>query len=200
MSSTSAPFGFRPSFHNSGQIRPKAYTIATGLAADIFLGDPVKLSTAGTVVLGTSNGLRSGGATIGGENLLGVFAGVEYTDALGKPTESNYWPSGTSATNIVAYVYDDPETLYDVQLTNPSSGTTVQSYVGKEFDWTYSSTGGSTQTGLSNAQITTAQSGAGNFQMTGTAHNINDALTDAYIVVTVRLNEAHYKASVNTIS
>lgn len=60
MSSTSAPFGFRPSFHNSGQIRPKAYTIASGYAANVFSGDPVKLVDAGTVQLGTSDGTRSG--------------------------------------------------------------------------------------------------------------------------------------------
>ena len=60
MSSVSAPFGFSPSFHNSGQIRPKAYAIASGYATSIFKGDPVKISTDGTVVLGTSDGTRSG--------------------------------------------------------------------------------------------------------------------------------------------
>ena len=54
MPSTSAPFGFRPSFHNSGQMRPKAYTIASTYATNIFSGDPVKLVDAGTVQLGTS--------------------------------------------------------------------------------------------------------------------------------------------------
>ena len=40
MASTSAPFGFRPSFHNSGNIRPKAYTIASGYAANILAATP----------------------------------------------------------------------------------------------------------------------------------------------------------------
>ena len=198
MSSTSAPFGFRPSFHNSGQIRPKAYTITSTLGTNIFQGDPVKIASNGTVVLGTSDGLRTG--TIAGIKLLGIFAGVQYYDAQGKPTVSNFWPSGTTATNIIAYVYDDPETLYDVQFTNPSSGTSMQTYVGAEFDWEYSSTGGSTSTGLSNAFIATAVATGetGQFQMTGFANNINDTNTDAYNVVTVRLNEAMYKASVIT--
>lgn len=198
MSSTSAPFGFRPSYHNSGQIRPKAYTIATGLATNIFLGDPVKIASDGTIVLGTSDGVRTG--TKAGIKLLGIFAGVEYTDAQGKPTVSNFWPSGTTATDIVAYVFDDPETLFDVQLTNPSSGTSVQTYVGAQFDWEYASTGGSTSTGLSNAVIATAvaTTETGQFQMTAVSKNIADAITDPYIVVTVRLNEAQYKASVAT--
>lgn len=197
MSSTSAPFGFRPSYHNSGQIRPKAYTIASAYAANIFAGDPVKLVDAGVIQLGTSDGTRSG--TVDGISLLGIFAGVEYTDALGKPVVSPFWPTGATATNITAYVYDDPETLFDVQYDNPSSGTTVQTAVGEECDWTVASPGGSTQTGLSNTKLTAIQATSGQFQITGFARNVNDSLTDAYIVATVRINEHHYNAAVNSI-
>lgn len=197
MSSTSAPFGFRASFHNSGQIRPKAYVIASGYAANIFQGDPVKLVDAGTVQLGTSDGTRSG--TTDGILLLGIFAGCEYTDSLGKPTISPFWPTGTTATNITAWVYDDPETLFECQYSNPSAGTTMQTAIGEEMDWTVASPGGSTSTGLSNTQIGTIQSTSGQFQMTGFAGDINDSLTDAYIVVIVRINEHIYKAAVNSI-
>ena len=197
MSSTSAPFGFRPSYHNSGQMRPKAYVIASTYAANIFSGDPVKLTDNGVIQLGTSDGTRDG--TTDGITLLGVFAGCQYLDASGKPTISPFWPSGATGTEIVAWVYDDPETLYDVQYTNPSAGTTVQTAVGEECDWTVASPGGSTQTGLSTTQLTAIQSTSGQFQITGFAYNINDSLTDAYVTVTVRLNEAAYKAAVNSI-
>jgi len=199
MSSTSAPFGFRPSFHNSGQIRPKAYTIASTYAANIFNGDPVKLTDSGVIQLGTSDGTRSG--TTDGISLLGVFAGCQYTDALGKPTVSNFWPTGTTATDIIAWVYDDPETLFDVQYTNPGTpgSTTMQTAVGEECDWTVASPGGSTQTGLSNTQLGTIQTTSGQFQITGFSGNVNDSITDAYIVATVRINEHHYKAAVNSI-
>ena len=80
MSSTSAPFGFRPSYHNSGQMRPKAYTIASTYAANIFSGDPVKLTDSGVVELGSSDGTRSG--TTDGIALLGIFAGVQVADFL----------------------------------------------------------------------------------------------------------------------
>ena len=191
MSSTSAAFGFRPSYHNSGNIRPKAYTIATGYAANIFNGDPVKLVTAGTIQLGSSDGTRSG--TTDGVTLLGVFAGCEYLDANGKPVVSNFWPTGTTATSITAWVYDDPETRFDVQLTNPSSGTTVQTLVGAGFDWTVASPGGSTSTGLSNTYLSSEQSTSGQFQLTGFSLQVTDTLTDAYIVATVRINEHAYK-------
>ena len=197
MSSTSAPFGFRPSYHNSGQMRPKAYVIASTYAANIFSGDPVKLTDNGVVQLGTSDGTRSG--TVDGISLLGIFAGCQYLDASGKPTISPFWPSGTTGTEIVAWVYDDPETLFDVQYTNPSSGTTVQTAVGEECDWTVASPGGSTQTGLSNCQLTAIQATSGQFQITGFAYSIFDSITDAYVQVTVRINEHHYKAPVNSV-
>lgn len=199
MSSTSAPYGFRPSFHNSGQMRPKAYTITTAYAANIFSGDPVKLTSDGVIQLGTSDGTRDG--TTDGITLLGIFAGVQYLDATGKPTISPFWPAGTTGTNIVAWVYDDPEMLYDVQYANPGTpGTTsVQTAVGAECDWRVAAPGGSTQTGLSNTYLTATQVTSGQFQITGFAYDINDSLTDAYVNVTVRLNEAAYKASVNAI-
>lgn len=199
MSSTSAPFGFRASFHNSGQIRAKAYTVATGYAANIFSGDPVKLTDAGVIQLGTSDGTRSG--TTDGITLLGIFAGCQYDDASGKPTISPFWPTGTTATNIIAWVYDDPETLFDVQYTNPGTpgSTTMQTAVGEECDWTVASPGGSTRTGLSNTQLTAIQSTSGQFQITGFGYEINDSITDAYAVVTVRINEHAYKAAVNSI-
>lgn len=197
MSSTSAPFGFRPSYHNSGQMRPKAYTIASTYAANIFSGDPVKLTDNGVVQLGTSDGTRTG--TVDGISLLGIFAGCQYLDASGKPTISPFWPSGATGTEIVAWVYDDPETLFDVQYTNPSAGTTVQTAVGEECDWTVASPGGSTQTGLSNCQLTAIQATSGQFQITGFAYSIFDSITDAYVQVTVRINEHHYKAPVNSV-
>lgn len=197
MSATSAPFGFRPSFHNSGQMRPKAYTITSTYATSIYSGDPVKLTDNGVIQLGTSDGTRSG--TVDGIALLGIFAGCQYLDASGKPTISPFWPSGTTGTEIVAWVYDDPETLFDVQYDNPSAGTTVQTAVGEECDWVVASPGGSTSTGLSNTKLTAIQATSGQFQITGFAYNINDTLTDAYVVATVRINEHHYKAAVNSI-
>ena len=197
MSSTSAPFGFRASYHNSGQMRPKAYVIASAYAANIFSGDPVKLTDNGVIQLGSSDGTRTG--TTDGVSLLGIFAGCQYLDASGKPTISPFWPSGATGTEITAWVYDDPETLFDVQYNNPSAGTTVQTAVGEECDWTVASPGGSTQTGLSNTFLTAIQATSGQFQITGFGFEINDSLTDAYVVVSVRINEHHYKAAVNSV-
>jgi hypothetical protein len=178
-------------------MRPKAYTIASTYAANVFQGDPVKLTDNGVVQLGTSDGTRSG--TVDGISLLGIFAGCQYRDASGRPVVSPFWPSGATGTEIVAWVYDDPETLFDVQYDNPSAGTTVQTAVGEECDWTVASPGGSTATGLSNTKLSVIQATSGQFQITGFGYNVNDSITDAYVVATVRINEHHYKAAVNSV-
>ena len=197
MSATSAAFGFRPSFHNSGQMRPKAYTIASTYGVNIFSGDPVKLTDNGVVQLGTSDGTRNG--TVAGILLLGIFAGVQYRDSNGRPVVSNYWPASTTGTEIQCFVYDDPETLFDVEYANPSPGTTVQTAVGEENDWVVASPGGSTSTGLSNAYLGVIESTSGQFQITGFGYGPDNVLTDAYVVATVRINEHHYKAAVNSV-
>jgi hypothetical protein len=180
-------------------MRPKAYVIASAYAASIFSGDPVKLISDGTIQLGTSDGTRTG--TTDGITLLGIFAGVEYLDSTGKPTISPFWPGGTTGTNITAWVYDDPETLYDVQYANPGTPGTdsVQTAVGAQCDWRVASPGGSTSTGISSTYLTATQTTSGQFQITGFAYLVTDSLTDAYVNVTVRLNEAAYKAPVNAI-
>tara|TARA_Y100000593_G_scaffold42994_1_gene82306 strand:- start:9275 stop:9883 length:609 start_codon:yes stop_codon:yes gene_type:complete len=202
MSSTSAPFGFRASYHNSGQIIAKAYTIASGYAQNVFQGDPVKLTDDGVIQLGSSDGTRTG--TTDGILLLGIFAGCQYTDALGVPTVSPYWPSGITATEITAWVYDDPEILFAVQYDNPgTAGTdTVQTAVGEQCDWTVASPGGSTRTGLSDTKLSAIQATSGQFQITGfegTTGGPDSTLTDAYVVATVRINEHQYKAAVNSV-
>jgi len=200
MSSVSAPFGFRASYHNSGQIIAKAYTLATGYAQNVFQGDPVKLVDTGVIQLGSSDGTRSG--TTDGVLLLGIFAGCQYIDALGVPTVSPYWPSGVAATEITAWVYDDPEILFAVQYDNPSSGATVQTAVGEQCDWTVASPGGSTRTGLSNTKLSAIQATSGQFQITGfegTTGGVDSTLTDAFVVATVRINEHQYKAAVNSV-
>ena len=201
MSSVSAPFGFRASYHNSGQIIAKAYTIVSGYNQNVFQGDPVKLVNTGSITLGSSDGTRSG--TTDGISLLGIFAGCQYIDALGVPTVSPYWPAGITATEITAWVYDDPEILFAVQYDNPSSGTTVQTDVGKECDWTVASPGGSTRTGLSDTKLSATVGTSGQFQITGfegTTGGPDSTLTDAFVVATVRINEHQYKAPVNAVT
>ena len=138
MANVDAAFGFVPVRHMSGNIpRANKYTIASGLAENIFTGDLVIIINTGLLTPHTATEV----------NNIGVFAGVSYTAADGSYVYSQYWPSGTTATNIVAYVYDDPYTVYKVQ----SAGTPAQTNIGNCADVVAGA--GSTTTGQSGFEI-----------------------------------------------
>jgi hypothetical protein len=138
MANVDAAFGFVPVRHMSGYApRANKYTITSGLAENIFSGDAVILAADGT--------LQPAGATE--VNVIGVFAGVSYTASDGSYVYSEYWPSGTTATDIVAYVYDDPYTVFKVQ----SAGSPAQTNIGNCADIVAGT--GSTLTGQSGFEI-----------------------------------------------
>jgi hypothetical protein len=138
MANADAAFGFVPVRHMSGNApRANKYTITSGLAENIFTGDAVILTSDG--VLNVAAATET--------NIVGVFAGVSYTASDGSYVYSQYWPSGTTATDIVAYVYDDPYTVFKVQ----SAGSPAQTNIGNCADIVVGS--GSTNTGQSGMEI-----------------------------------------------
>jgi hypothetical protein len=145
MANVDAAFGLMPIRHLSGNgySRANKYTITSGLAENIFTGDLCILTADGVLTPHTA----------GEVNNIGVFAGVSYTASDGSYVYSQYWPSGTTATDIVAYVYDDPHIVYKVQ----SAGTPAQTNIGNCAEVVAGA--GSTTTG---------QSG---FEMNGTMSN-----------------------------
>jgi len=145
MANVDAAFGFVPIRHLSGNgySRANKYTITSGLSENIFTGDLVIITADGVITPHTATEV----------NNIGVFGGVSYTAADGSYVYSQYWPSGTVATDIIAYVYDDPYTVFKVQ----SAGTPAQTNIGNCADVVAGA--GSTTTG---------QSG---FEMNGTMSN-----------------------------
>ena len=138
MANVDAAFGFVPIRHLSGNApRANKYTITSGLAENIFTGDLCIITADGVVTPHTATEV----------NNIGLFAGVSYTASDGSYVYSQYWPSGTTATNIIAYVYDDPFTVYKVQ----SAGTPAQTNVGNCADVVAGA--GSTTTGISGFEI-----------------------------------------------
>jgi hypothetical protein len=117
----SAPYGLKPVNLIGGQVyagSTRLLKIASAYAANIFYGDVVKLVSTGTVEKDT-------GTTTG--TPVGVFMGCTYTDPSSKqPRWSQYWPTGTIASDAQAYVVDDPDVLFKV--ASVSSGTTVAFY------------------------------------------------------------------------
>lgn len=117
-----APFGLKPinligglPFAGSTRQLPIQY----GYATDIFYGDFVAI-VRGSI---TRLSVTSGGGDAG---LIGVFLGCSYTDPNTKQkTFSQYYPSGTNAGDMMAYVSDDPNVVYKAVIC--SAGTTVAS-------------------------------------------------------------------------
>lgn len=175
MSATSAPFGLRPAYNPIGLERAKKYSIASAYNTAIYKGSPVILNTNGTIVIGTT-----------AADLLGVFAGVEYVDSTGKPTVSNYWPASTVATQITAWVYDDPNEVYEIQ----ADGSIAQTAVGDQADLSASPGSGSASTGLSTATLSASLAGAGvqaQFRIIGFGQQVDNLPGDAFTIVQVQL-------------
>lgn len=85
-----------------------AYKIASGYAVALGVGDPVKLTTDGTVIKAANSAGN-----------LGVIRGIQYTDSQGDIKITKYWPASTTATNIEVLVGDNPLSTYHVQADGP---------------------------------------------------------------------------------
>jgi hypothetical protein len=113
-----APYGLKPVNLIGGQVfagSTRSLPIQYGFATDIFYGDFVRL-TRGTIV-------RAAITTSGTGIITGVFLGCTYTDPVTKQKRfSQYWPAGTLAGDGLAYVSDDPDTVFKAAVV---SGTTV---------------------------------------------------------------------------
>ena len=141
MANKDAAFGFRPVKHLSGgQIRNNTYRITTNYDTALYQGQMVSHKTAGTIETVAANAI-----------FLGVFNGCQYTDpTTGKPTWAKYYPASTNASDIEAYVFDDPQIVFEGQ--HDGTGTEAMNFGG--FDLT--GVAGSTKTGRSTQEIDTS--------------------------------------------
>ena len=118
-----APYGLKPINLVGGQGfagATRQIPIASGYNTNILNGDLVKLVASGTLE-------KDAGTTTA--TPVGVFLGCRYTDPnLGYELYSQQFPANTVASDIVAYVADDPDQLYKVAVV---SGTTVIAGVGR---------------------------------------------------------------------
>jgi hypothetical protein len=104
MASSATPMGAEPvgclSSNGSFTGKVRHYKIASGYGTAIFYGDFVKLVSSGTVEKDTGTTSLTP---------VGIFVGVSYTDpTTNQKTFSQTYPASTSASDISAYVVDDP--------------------------------------------------------------------------------------------
>ena len=118
-----APYGFEPinrvdGMPYAGAIRQYSVT----QAAAMYNGDLIELDVGG--IVGTATSLTAGAK-------IGVFVGCQYTNAQGQTIQAQYYP-GSSVTNAVAFVVDDPMAAFKVAVTaaNSTIATVTRSAIG----------------------------------------------------------------------
>ena len=151
MANKDAAFGLRPvkmiggAPWTGGQSR---YRIAANYGTSIFQGDMVAQVTGGTVEV------HADGGTV---PIVGVFNGCQYTDpTTGEQVFSNYYPASTNASDIIAFIVDDPMVVFEVQA---NAAFPIADLFGN-FDIVYTSAG-STVTGISGAELNVGDGGTG---------------------------------------
>lgn len=112
-----APYGLVPINLIGGQVfagSTRLIPIASGSTTAIFNGDVVELNSDGTLdkEAGTSTATP-----------VGVFLGCSYTDPTFGKTFRQFYPGGLAIADIVAYVVDDPDTLFKVAVTAAGTST-----------------------------------------------------------------------------
>jgi len=186
MSTTNAPFGMRPVRHLNGKFVPPPRAIPGGIASayntSIYFQNPVLLTTSGTIQIATAT-----------NDFYGVFAGCQYVSSTtGLLTPSMFWPANTTyvAGTMVAYVWEDPSIIYEIQ----SNGSLAQASVGDQADFAAISTG-STVTGLGYATISSSLEGAGvqgQLSIRGLGTELSNAWGDAYTIVEVQIAQSQF--------
>ena len=183
MANKDAPFGFRPvgklgsDINNSGTSK---YKIVAGESDVIFKGDVVQLETSGCITV-------SGNTTT---TNIGVFNGCFYNDpTTQKPTWSNYYPGSITPTvgDIDAFVYDDPNMLFEIQ----DNATLGQTAVGDNADQVYAA--GSTINGQSKSELGAAAGGTAQLRIIRISEDPeNSDIASANANWIVRFNEHLY--------
>ena len=153
MANLDASFGMKPvrmmggSPYSGGQSR---YRIAANYGTSIFQGDMVMQVTGGTLEI------HADGGTV---PIVGVFNGCTYTDPTsGEQVFSNYYPASTNASDIISFIVDDPNVVFEIQADDTFP---VADLFGN-FDIVYTNSG-STLSGISGAEldVTTGATTAG---------------------------------------
>ena len=192
MASTAAPYGLKPVNLIGGQPfagSTRQIKIASGYATNIFNGSIVSIVAAGTIEVVTTIGSNSSVFPAG---TIGIFVGCSYTDPNTKQKLfSQYFPTGTVASDAVAYIVDNPETVFQVQ----ADASVAQAGLGANAPLAavQSTSTGSTVTGNSttalDATVATTTQG---FRVVGFVDSPNSQVGDSFTDVLVKFNIAQH--------
>ena len=197
MALIAAPYGLKPVKRADGLPYAGATTQylidPAGEGTNLFYGQVVFVGADGYLALVTGTGANAGAQAFPVANTftgaVGVFVGCEYVNAQGQTIFGQYYPSGTTGV-VKAYVVDDPNVLFQVQL----DGAAAQADLGANtfFAAVQSTTTGSTQNGNSTSAMdaTVVQTTAA-FRIVSAVSPMTDAFPD----VLVRFNIGYSSAT-----
>jgi hypothetical protein len=190
MATTASPYGLRAVNHIGGTPyagSTRLLPIASGLAQNIFNGSVVGITAAGTVQLVTDAGTAGDVFPAG---VIGVFVGCTYTDPnLGTVVFRQSWPTGTIASDALAYIIDDPDVVYqaqaDAQVTQAGLGENTHFPAAPN-----ATTSGDTTTGNSTMAVdaTTAATATIAFRVVDFVDSPTSTVGDAFTDLLIKFN------------
>jgi hypothetical protein len=148
MANVSEKFGLRPYRKLDGTPLAGAqnrYTVKANYNTAIYQGDLVIPTSTGNIERFVYNTTYA---------VVGVFNGCYYTDpTTQKPTWKNYYPGSVNASDITAFVVDDPDAVFlmDADDTFTRAGLFA--------NYSVTNTTGVTQTGISKVQLDVSTAG-----------------------------------------
>ncbi len=193
MANQNAPFGLRP-IGKIGQNRDNQglseYSIKANDTTSIFFQDVVNATADGTVHLGAASEAF----------MVGSLNGVFFTDpTTSKPTFKNSY-SQVNASDIVAFVADDPYERFEIQSDNTLAS--AQTDVFNNFNLNVNPTTPSSANNVSTTQLddSTVTTGTAQVKVTGVSTDIkNNDLSASHVNFVVMINEHLYNAKNNGI-
>ncbi len=187
MANKDAAFGLRPIGkvgQNDANQGLTEYDVAASATA-IYFQDPVKALSTGTI-----------GVAAAGDTLLGSLNGIFFTDAnTQKPTFANNLKASNTASDIVAFVADDPYERFEIQSDN--SGASAATDIFMLYDILY--TAGDSANYVSKVELddSTTSTTSGQLKVMGVSKDIdNSDIAAANVNFVVTINEHFYKAAV----
>ena len=190
MARTAGAYGLRPlnllgGTPFSGATRQ--YPIASNYALNIFNGSVVKIVGGGGVELDTT------AAGLFTKDSIGVFLGCQYTDPNTQQLLfSQNYPANTVADDILAFVVDDPNTLFTIQA-NGAIGLDARG-ANVVLANAQSTTTGSLITGNSNVAASSGvtQAGTAPLRIVDFVTDAQNSPGDAFTEIVVKINPAFH--------
>ena len=139
------------------------------------------------------------GTAATGETLIGSLNGVFFTDATtSKPTFANNLVAGNAATDIVAFINDDPYQMFEIRSDNTGASETTDVFNNADITVVAgdASTNGISRSTLKDSSLTGAGTGSAQLRVLGVSRDPdNSDLASANVVWRVMINEHFLKAT-----